>query len=272
MNKVNVGKLWNIIIYVLIVILVILIFYDLYQLANRYNSNKIYHNSINVSPITGRRIQPVTTSNALLEVKYSNLKLKNLMNINDADIIYETYNKEKDVLRYSAVFYNKEFKIHDSMEVIKTIDLSNFPKFNFMDIVELPKYNFLSDCDTIFIKFSLNRNSSFTYNGEGYLHYSDTIIDKHFITNQPLIFSNVIVQFVNSNEESSKDTFSHSGSGEGFLFSGGKVQPIYWNNNNFFLSDKTTPITLMRGNTYWIIATNNTEVITSKCLVSTDKN
>lgn len=269
MSKLNLGKLWNVIIYILIVILVILILYDLYKLTTRYNSDKIHHNSINVSPITGQRIQPVTTSNTLLEVKYSNLKLKNLMNINDADIIYETYNEEKDVLRYSAVFYNKKVKIHDSIEVIKTMDLSNLPKFNFMDTVELPKYNFLSDCDTIFIKFSLNRNSSFTYNGEGYLHYSDTIIDKHFITNQPLIFSNVIVQFVNSTEESSKDVFSYSGSGEGLLFCGGKVQPIYWNDNKFFLSDKTTPITLMRGNTYWIIATRNTEVITSKCLVNT---
>lgn len=259
----------NFLIYLLTFILIAFIATDFYKYISK-NSNKTHpRNSISVSPLTGQRIQEVTTSNALLEVEYSSKRLKDLSYIDEADILYETYLRTTNTLMHRGVFYNKKIIPSNSIEAIKTLDLSSLPKLEFMDSLELNKYNFKTDCDTIFIEYSKTVSSSFTYNGEDYVHYTDSSVDKHPITNKPLAFSNVLVQYISKEPDEYKKNLTVKGDGEGILFSKGKRQQVYWHDNSFFLEDKKTPLTLSKGNTFWIKTDKFTDVITSKCLVYT---
>lgn len=261
------SKLYDIIIYGLIVILLLIVFYDFYHIMNRDKANSVPHNSISVSPITGERIAEVGSSNSVIGIKYSPVKIKDLTNVTISDIVYETFNKESNYIEYWAVFYNKKIERNDSIDVIKSLTLKDIPHFDFMDKVDLSKLNFKSNCDTIFVEYTSSISSSFTYNGENYVHYNGPIAEKNVVTNKELSFTNLVIQYVDEKNINHEDIFSHKGEGDGFLFTGGKVQKIFWRDNNFFLSDGVTPLTLIRGNTYWVVTDSSTNIITSKYLV-----
>lgn len=256
--------LYNIFLYILICVLIVLISFDIYKYLAMNINKKQPKNSVYVSPLTGERIQEVNTSNFLLEVEYSRNELKQLTKIEEADIVYETYLRTTNNLIYKGIFYNKKVPPHHSIEVIKTLDISSLPKLQFMDVLEMNKYNFKDNCDTIFIEYSKTVSSSFTFNGESYEHYTDSTIDKNPITNKPFTFSNIIVEYITSD----KNNLSTSEADwDGYLFSQGKAQKIYRINDQFYLEDKKTPLTITKGNTFWIRTDKFTEVITSKCLV-----
>jgi hypothetical protein len=260
-------KSYDILIYALIIVLLLIVFYDFYNVVNKTKKNTIPHNSISVSPITGEKMAEVSSKNSIIGVKYSPVKIKNLTNISISDIVYETFNKNSNHIEYWAIFYNKKIERTDSIDVIKNMSLNEIPHFNFIDKLDLEKFNFKSNYDTIFIEYTPEISSSFTYNGEDYVHYNGPVVEKNVVTNKELSFKNIIIQYVNEDKINHEDVFSHKGDGYGFLFTGGKAQKIFWRDNKFYLSDGTTPLSLIRGNTYWVVTDQSTNIITSKYLV-----
>lgn len=255
-------KISSIIIYLLVVILVGIISFSLYISYEKKTPKIPPHNSISVSPFTGERIQLVQASTSFNYVKYKDNNLSDLYNIDCADIVYEYYNNKLNIKEYSAIFYDHEIKLHNSIESITPNYLSSNSVFNFMDILDVKKYKFSLPGDVIFLRYNNSLFSKFVYKDGQYVHYSSSINDRASISNKELTYSNVVIQFIDKNTVNPlKDIpFSIQGIGNGILFTAGGHKEIYWKNSKIFLKDCNEPFTLQRGQTFWIITDKNTNI------------
>lgn len=258
MKNNNEDKLFNIIVYFVIGILIVFVSYNSYKiLLNKNQRNKTTppRNSINVSPITGEVVKDVNTSYNLLKVQYDISDITSLYGINDADIVIENYNPTSNSLSYNAVFYNKEIPLQDSIESISTISMDSLPEINFIDPPDLDSYKFNEDVDTIFIPYGDFINTSFIYQDGQYYHFSKNVKDIHKLSNSPLGFTNVLIEF-HSNNNASK---------EGLLFAGGKLQRLRIDGNDIKMlnNNKEINLSLLRGNTIWIKCPDFIKIVTA---------
>ncbi|MGL5767170.1 MAG: hypothetical protein ACRCX8_16170, partial [Sarcina sp.] len=66
---------------------------------------------------------------------------------------------------------------------------------------------------------------------------------EHIDTGYALTFSNVVIQFIDSDNKNK---------GEGILFTAGKNHNFAFENNNFTFKQDKKPLSLNKGNTIWI--------------------
>lgn len=262
-SNIIIHKISSIMIYLLIVMLVIIISFSLYSSYEKKNPKIPPHNSINVSPFTGERIQLVQASNSFNYVKYKNSNLSDLYYIDCADIVYEYYDNKLNKKEYSAIFYNHNIKPHSTIECITPNYLSSTSTLNFMDILDVKRYNFTSPGDIIVLKYSDSLSSTLIYKDGQYIHYSSSITDRAPISNRELTYSNVVIQFIDKTTINllNDDPFNIQGIGKGLLFTAGAHKEIYWKDSKIFLKDCDEPLILQRGQTFWIIADKNTDIM-----------
>ena len=234
MKNLNLHRISSFIIYLLILVLIILISYSLYMLYNKKYPKTPPRNSINVSPFTGQRIQPVNSLNNFNYVNYNKNTLTELNNIDDADIVYEWYNPNLNKKEYSAIFYDKTIKPTISMETLIKVPLTSMTKFNFMDSLDINKYDFNFTCDVIFLGFTNELSSSFIYKNGEYYHYSSNCKDKHVISNKDLSYTNVVIQFIDTYNDISEIPFLSTSTGKGLLFTSADIKRFIGRDPNIF--------------------------------------
>lgn len=252
-------SLWDYIIYILVIIFIIIVFYSFFKMI-KYKINYIPQNSINVSPLTGERIQDVYKENHLpVELTYVNKgNEENLCGLSNANIIYEYANNGEII--YKAIYYDKIPPKTSSSTKTNDISISSLPKLNFIDIVDLKKES--ENAEYIFVDLLKNMCSNFVYKDGLYYHFKNSKEDLDLYNNKQLSTSNIIVQFVDENITNvSKDI---EGSGKGLLFYGGKTMKIKWDKHSKpirITDEKGEDVSLIRGNTWWILAPKNSSVV-----------
>ncbi|ERK32430.1 hypothetical protein [Clostridium intestinale] len=259
MKKNDSDKLFAFIVYILIGFLIIFVSYNSYiNLLKKDVKDQTTQppNSINVSPITGEVIQDVNTSYNLLKVCYNSSNITELYGINKADIVIETYNAVSNTLSYDGIFYNKHIPIQESIENISTISLDTLPYIDFIDPPDLDSHEFNENIDTIFIPFSDSISTSFIFQKGQYYHFSKNVKDVHKTSNAPLAFTNILIEFTSSFNDSVN---------QGLLFSGGKLQRLNIEGNNIKMinNSKEINLSLLRGNTIWIKCSDKIKIITA---------
>lgn len=264
MKNLNLHRISSFLIYLLTLILIFLISYSLYASYNKKNPKVPPRNSINVSPFTGQRIQPIASLNSFDYVSYNINNLTDLHFIEDADIVYEWFNPNLNKKEYSAIFYNKKINPTTSIETVGNINVTSMPKFNFVDNLDIAKYDFSSPCDVIFVGFNKWLSSSFIYKDGTYYHYSSNSKDTNTISNKDLCYTNVIIQFIDNYNDISQIPFLATGTGKGLLFTAGGYKEICWKGSEIFLKDSDTALTLQKGNTFWIFSDKNSNITLNK--------
>lgn len=252
--------IYDYIAYTLFGILIFIILFNFFKIIY-HKMTYIPPNSINVSPITGERIEPVYNSEKTpVEVTYIYTEnLKEASGLSDANIIYEYLDGSNSLVR-KAIFYDKVPKNNYPVNNIDNISLSSLPKFKFLDTLDVK--DFPQSAKYIFVNFNNDISSNFIFEDGLYYHFQNTFknIDKE--SNKQISVSNIIVQYVDKKESYlSKDI---TGSGEGVLFCGGKIIKIKWNkdSNPIKITDeKGNPVSIIRGNTWWILLKNDNSVI-----------
>lgn len=245
-------NLWDFVIFVLSLILIFLIIYNFIK-SIYYRMEYIPRNSINVSPITGERISTFSENLSPIEVTYSSTEnAKFLAGISEADIIYE-YLGNDDRSIYKAIFYTKQPIEKYPVSQMNVLSLKSIPKFTFKDIVDIQS-KYTDQADYIFVNHTINNSSNFIYKDGSYRHFKNEIEDKDPSNDKPIIISNIIIQYIQEDVENvSKEI---RGNGKGVLFCGGKIININWENHNSpikITDEEGNPISLMRGNTWWIL-------------------
>lgn len=259
-KRITTSSRFNIIIYSLCIVLSCLVCYIAFKtllIAKNYTPQ----NSILVSPLTGERIRPAFINNSPFEVTYSTAEnTVSLDGISNAEIIYE-FLDTNGIPYYKALFHKNPPVKANPIISIDSVPLKLLPKLNFMDSIDMPK-DFTRSAGSIFVTLSYNLFSNFIYEDDSYHHYRDTYKDIDQTTTKPITVSNVIVQFVNENDEIHSPHVS--GKGKGLLFRGGKVIDIQWDREKEkpvkVVDEEGKPISLIRGKTWWIIIHENSSV------------
>lgn len=227
----------------LIFMLVTLIIYILFTSYKLTSKPYLPRNALEVSPLTGKSLMSVNSDNIIYNVEYSTSNIFDLYRIYDNDIVYESYNKKTDSLHYKASSV-KNIGSHETVRHLESNNYIEFPNLSFINYSDMKKYNFENDESDVFIEYGPFTSTSFIYTRGQYKYINSvTQEDKHIDTNEPITFTNIIVQFIDNN---SPDV------GDGFLFTGGKHKELTWNNTEFYFKDTKIPITLNRGNSIWI--------------------
>lgn len=253
-------KIYNTIIGTLTLILSCLV---LYISLSKLDALKTFipKDFIQVSPITGKVIKSDSLPKRITEVTYTLTdKSTPSSGLSAADIIYEYFDKS-DNFFCKALFYSN-MPQGNSGDNKTDISLRTVPKFNFIDGIDMSR-DFTKSATSIFITLSYNISSNFIYENNQYSHFrnEDKNIDR--ITSKPITVSNIIVQFSDNTDINSP--FDIKGKGKGLLFYGGKVADIKWlreGSNPIKLVDEDgNPVSLLRGQTWWIIAKDPTCVV-----------
>jgi hypothetical protein len=216
---------------------------------------------IQVSPITGEVIKSDVLPKKITEVTYAITdRTIPSSGLSSADIIYE-YSDKSDKIFCKALFYSNEPPVN-SLNKKDNILLRTVPKFNFIDVIDMPR-DFTRSATSIFVTLSYNISSNFLYENNQYIHFRNKDIDIDKITSKPITVSNVIVQFSENTDINSP--FDIQGSGKGLLFYGGKVVDIKWlkekDNPIKLVDEEGNPMSLLRGQTWWIIVKDPTSVV-----------
>ena len=119
------------------------------------------------------------------------------------------------------------------------------------------------------IKILINKyyNTSYEFKNNLFTKYMDGVETIDINNNEPLTFSNIVIQKTNITLSSDNTHLNIplTGSGEGYVISQGKYLPVTWSNeesnNKTILKDKEGNIVpLSSGKTIWHIIDNDTEV------------
>lgn len=253
-------KIINYLFYIIIFVLILIMIFTFAKVLHK-EINYVPKNSINVSPITGERLEAVYQNvKNPMEVTYMNSnETDGFAGMGDADIVYEYMNGETMI--YKAIFYNKMPEKKFPITHMDNINLDALPKFNFLDMIDLSLEN-RKNATVLFISFSPEFYSNFVYEDGLYYHFKNNVKDTDENTNKPISISNIIIQLVDeSSPYLSKDI---DGKGDGLLFCGGKVMNIKWNKESKpikITDEQGNDVSLLRGKTWWIIVKKNTSVV-----------
>lgn len=115
----------------------------------------------------------------------------------------------------------------------------------------------------IFIKVNSIYSTSYFYEDGLYTKYMDGDIAIDTNTNKPLTFSNIVIQKtnINLNEDNIHLNIELKGSGDGYVFSKGKMIKITWkkdteNSNTILYDENGNEVPFSSGNTIWNIIDN----------------
>lgn len=132
---------------------------------------------------------------------------------------------------------------------------------NYFKSSELPSVNAIKIINNKYY------NTSYEFNNNLFTKYMDGVKTIDLNNNEPLTFSNIVIQKTNITLSSDNTHLNIplTGSGEGYVISQGKYTPITWNKdsegNKTILKDKDGNIVpLSSGKTIWHIIDNDTEV------------
>ena len=212
-----------------------------------------------VSPLTGRTL--ASNRNQPMQVTYSpNSTQEFLSGISNADLIFEYLNKDGK-LSYNAIFYDNPPYRTKPITTITNISMKNLPNFSFSSSIN-KLYSDKKKANYIFVTLSYNVFSNFIYEDNHYIHYRDSITDIDYANQQPVSISNIIVQYVKNTK--GIENISAKSRGKGMLFCGGKVVEIEWSNDGNsplkLVDENENPITLVEGNTWWLIVNDKCPV------------
>ncbi len=263
--KKNHEEAFNYVIYFLLTIFIILCLYTSYK----YISYKRYYrvpqgNVIDVSPLTGEKIQPVLNNTPANEVIYSEIQnIEELHYLSTADIIYESYHEDFQLPVYKAIFFGNSPLKTDNIKSITNIPLNALAEFSFTPSPSsLPKC-YDKNAELIFLEFNTKDSSSFVFEEGKYFHMRDKVKDIDRISNKPLSVSNVIIQYVK--EEDGSQINKTLSSGNAIICSGGKFTKATWSNNGDnptkLLDLSGENIKLVNGQSWWITVKEGTAVI-----------
>ncbi|SUY48225.1 Protein of uncharacterised function (DUF3048) [Clostridium putrefaciens] len=256
----NTNKLFDYIIKVLIAILIIIILINIYNYIN-YKKNYIPNNSINVSPITGEIITSVYNKDPIpISVNYTDIYENNsICGLGKADIIYE-FIDENQKLNYNAIFYSNIPNNNYPISSIRTSNLDSIQSFNFKEVVDVDSN--LVDANYLFINLNNLYCSNFIYKEGVYEHFLGSLPHIDALDKEIIKATNVVVQFVD--DPASFRISNRNDSGYGMLFSSGKALNMRWckdNNKTSMYDSNDVPLSIVRGNTWWVIIDKNNSLI-----------
>lgn len=254
-NKTNI---FDVVSYILISLLVIVLFYSFIKIIYLH-INRIPRNSVNVSPITGEILSPVSSSREAIEVTYSQFKdLESFSGINKANLIYEYIDPKLGHI-YKTVFYDTPPGNNYPVLNIEKIPLLELPKLNFSSALD-EKIGSFDSANSVYLKINGLISSSFLFKNGEYIYYKDKTPERDLNDGKKITVSNIILQL--SKEEYPNKTTT--GSGEGFLFMAGKVIKINWKKESSpirFYDENGNEISLVKGKTWFAIGNKETSVV-----------
>lgn len=170
--------------------------------------------------------------------------------ISKADLILEYINSQNKLV-YKALYFNEKFTKNTISD--NCLEVKNFkiPKFNFNNNKSIN----LKGNTANFVYINLNDyfSSNFIFKNNYYYHYKPKTKHMDNANKEPVKVSNIIVQIVNKKD----DKENIKGTGDGFLFSNGKVKDIRWNktmDSPVKITDKhNNDVKLTKGTTWWVI-------------------
>lgn len=221
--------------------------------------NNLINTSVCISPLTGERIKK---THKLKQATYINTNdSPDFKGLSDANIIFEYPNKKHGTF-YKAIFHDNV-----SQNLQSTIDLNEncidyLPKFNFTEAINLPSTS--KKASILFANVG-NIISSFIYEDGVYYHFKNNVKQIDPNNNNYVTVSNIIVQLANISSLENINLSTLTGTGEGYLFHGGKVIDIKWNrqkdNPIEITDDNGNKVSLVKGSTWWIITDKYSSII-----------
>ena len=187
--------------------------------------------------------------------------------LSQANYIFEYLNPNGSIC-YQAIYENEVPKNIATTENHNNVFL--MPKFNYKTLENI-QLSLTKPASSIFVTFSslLSSSSSlvssnFIYSNNTYYHYKDKSKDIDELNNAPVCVSNVIVQISNT-PITENNLNSIKGSGNGYLFSGGKGIGIKWykedSNPIKILDSNDNPVFLSKGSIWWIIIDEDSSIV-----------
>lgn len=232
-------------------------------LLNKYCwlNKLISNNEIYISTYTGNRLKNNTSSNYLIATYLNESDQPELKGLSDANMVFEYLGNNGRTI-YKAIFHDKY-----PDKIYPIVDIKNSSRFfiseiNFTDFIPStiePSQNI----NSIFITFNENTSSNFIYNNGMYYHFKDKIKDIDLNNNSQIAVSNIVVLLADKDFYNEDFVYSKPCFGEGILFSDGKKSKLTWNltsNGIFEVFNNNKPISLVRGNTWWIIINKNCSI------------
>lgn len=263
--KKNYIEVFNYVIYFLLTIFIILCLYTTYKSISYKRYYRVPQgNVIDVSPLTGEKIQPVINNTPANEVTYSEIQnIEELHYLSTADIIYESYNEDSQIPVYKAIFFGNKPLKSNNIKSIKNVPLNSLAELSFTSSPSsLPEY-YNKNAEIIFLEFNTKDSSSFVFEEGSYYHIRDRVKDIDRISNKPLSVSNVIIQYIK--EEASSQSGNTPSSGNAIICSDGKFTKATWSNNGKdatkLLDLSGDSIKLKNGKSWWITIKEDTTVI-----------
>lgn len=239
--KIVKNEILSIIKYILAIILGILIIYTFF-LYRRLNIGTFPpRNSLEVSPLSGQSLMAINNDGTIFNLKYNNSNIFELYKIYDSEIVYELFDEKTNSLSYKAAT-TTHIGSHPSITYLDSNNSTNFPILSFINYSKNKEFDLENSSADIFLEYSEDTATSFIYTNGKYKYINSiTQESEHVDTGYALTFSNVVVQFIDSENK-----------GEGILFTAGKSQNFSFENNNFICNATKKPISLNTGNTIWI--------------------
>lgn len=259
------SEAFNYIIYFLLTTFIILCLYTAYKYINHRRYYRVPQgNVIDVSPLTGEKIQPVINNAPANEVTYYEIpNIEELHYLSSADIIYESYNETLGLPVYKAVFFGEKNLKSPNIKSVTNVPINSIAELSFTSSPSsLPEY-YINEAQVIFVEFNTKDSSSFIFQDGKYFHMRDRVKDVDKMFNKPLSVSNVIIQYVKE-DHINKDN-NHTSSGEAIVCSGGKFTKGTWLNSGrdpIKLVDSSGEIIkLVNGQSWWLIIKEGTPLI-----------
>ena len=126
----------------------------------------------------------------------------------------------------------------------------------------------LENCQNINLNLSNYYSTSYTYSENGYIKSMDGEETIDAVTNEPLVFNNIIIQFTNIKQREKEDYMDIEllGTGDAIIISNGKYTKGTWsktdNNSQTIIKDSNNKIIpLSIGKTIWHIVDTTNEIL-----------
>jgi len=221
-------------------------------------------NVIDVSPLTGEKIQPVINNAPANEVTYYEIpNIEELHYLSSADIIYESYDEALELPVYKAVFFGEKNLKSPNIKTITNVPLNSIAELTFTSSPSsLPEY-YNKEAQVIFVEFNTKDSSSFIFEDGKYFHIRDRVKDMDKISNKPLSVSNIIVQYIKENSSNTDD--NQASSGDAIICSGGKFTKGTWVSSGKapmkLLNSSGEIVQLVNGQSWWVKVKEGTPLI-----------
>lgn len=209
-----------------------------------------------VSPLTGNLLN--SDRRNPLQIIFSPKEISEpISGINNADLIFE-YINECGKSAYNAIFYDNVPAKASPIKKIEDIPIKQLPQLSFTQNVR-DVYKGKKDATYIFITLNQDLSSNFIFENGLYKHFKDNSMDIDAETFQPVLVSNVLVQYTNN--YGGIENINELGAGTGMLFCGGRIIDIQWKNDGtspIKIEDESgDPVLLQNGKTWWVIINKN---------------